>query len=263
MKQLPVIAALNHALRSTWKNLPFAIHVSWPWMAILLPFQIAAALYVRDNFAGFDPEKPDPAMAAGLASVEIPLLLLQFLATSSIAVSWHRYILTDAVPHGWQRLAVDGKVLRYMGNVVLLSLILVGILFVPALSIGVLNALIGGAAVGLFIPLALAAAVIYTRFSVKFPAVALERKDFGFADAWRVTANNSLPILGLFFLMVLCALVVAFAIIVITSPLSWLQSDVALAAALAVQLAVGWVMTIFTVTILTSLYGYFVENRSF
>jgi hypothetical protein len=263
MKQLPVIAALNHALQSTWRNLPFAIHVSWPWMAILLPLQIAGALYVRANYPAFDPQNPDPAMVAGLLSVEIPLWVLQFLATSSIAVSWHRYILTDAVPHGWQRLAVDGKVLRYGGNLVLLSLIIAGILFVPALLIGILSVLIGNAAVVLYVPLAIAAVIIYTRYSVKLPAVALERKDFGFADAWRATANNSVPILGLFFLMVLCALIVAFAMLVITSPISWLQNDAALVGVLAVQLAVTWVMTIFTVTILTSLYGYFVENRSF
>jgi len=39
-------------------------------------------------------------------------------------VNWHRYILLDEVPHGMERLRLDATVWRYVGNILLIALIL-------------------------------------------------------------------------------------------------------------------------------------------
>jgi hypothetical protein len=45
MRKLPVFAALGHAFKSTTDNIGFAFHISWPWMLLLLPLNVAVNLY--------------------------------------------------------------------------------------------------------------------------------------------------------------------------------------------------------------------------
>ena len=49
MRKLPVIAALGNAFRSTTDNIGFAFHISWPWMLLLLPLNVAVNLYLVIN----------------------------------------------------------------------------------------------------------------------------------------------------------------------------------------------------------------------
>jgi hypothetical protein len=42
MRKLPVFGVLSHALRSVINNIRFAWHVSWPWLAFLVPLGLAA-----------------------------------------------------------------------------------------------------------------------------------------------------------------------------------------------------------------------------
>ena len=263
MTTLPVIPALRHILQSTLRNLPFAFHVSWPWMAIMFPLQAAVTLYVTANFPSLDPNNIDPKTAMQLLSVQVPAGIMSLIATSSVAVSWHRYILLDEVPVGWQRLRLDGPVLRYFGNAILLSVIIVALALIPALAIGLIGTATGGVATIALMPLLLALLVVIgLRLSVKFPAVALEHKEFGFKSAWQATNSNTLPFFLLILTLVAVGVIVALVATVISLPFGWIQSDFSAMAILAIQFVVNWVMMIFSVTVLTTLYGYFVEKRS-
>jgi len=119
----------------------------------------------------------------------------------------------------------------------------------------------------LFIAFALAAMsaalVVFYRLSIKLPGVALERRDFGFRDAWRVSAGNNWRILGLVVLFFVTILVIGLATAAISYSLAQIGRTAGVAIVIAVQVMVNWVSTILCVTMLTSLYGFFVEERDF
>jgi hypothetical protein len=94
------------------------------------------------------------------------------------------------------------------------------------------------------------------------PAVALGRRDFSMGDAWRATRGNSWRMLGLLILFVLCMVLIGVLMLAVTYAFG-LLGTVGLSLAVAIQVMVNWVATILGVTLLTSLYGFFVEGREF
>ena len=260
MRQLPVFAAFSHAFRSTLSNLGFAFHASWPWMALLLPVLIAGNLFIQ-IYAMPVIGQPPPASAI---AVEIGMGLLMLLAFSSIAIGWHRYILLDEVPQGWQRLRLDGPVLRYFGNVILISLVL-GLIALPFMLVAVLVAVLAqqpNLIMFFFVVLPLMLGMFY-RYSIKLPAIAVDRQNFGLGDALRVSKGNTWRVIGLGILVALTAIAIGLLFGGVTLLISKIGGSTALGAVVVLQLAVNWVSTIFSITVLTSLYGFFVEGREF
>jgi hypothetical protein len=272
MRKLPVTEAFSHSFRSTTNNLAFAFHVSWPWMLVLLPVLIAGNIYMLANM----PNGPGE-FAFGIIAFGLLLALLQSLAFASIAVNWHRYVLLDEMPQGAQRLRVDWTVWRYFGNILLISLI-VGLCLLPVgILVGIVAAITGGGSIEGpedFASIALIAIPVYAimgtigfalfyRYGVKLPAIALERRDFGLGDAWKATRGNFGQMIGLSLLYILIVVVVLVANWILAIVMVPLGDGVGGALGIAVQLVLQWVMTIFGITLLTSLYGYFVENRNF
>jgi hypothetical protein len=97
---------------------------------------------------------------------------------------------------------------------------------------------------------------------VKLPSVARGRTDFNVRDAWRATDGNFWQILGLVLLFFIWLLIVGLAMLLVTYLFGQLGT-LGLSISLAIQVAVNWVATILGVTLLTSLYGFFVEGREF
>ena len=270
MRKLPVFEALGHAFRSTTDNIGFAFHISWPWVLILLPFNVATNLYMVLNGLETGGE-PDLSKIGTYFAVAAPLILASIVAYASIAVNWHRYVLLDEIAQGWQRLRIDSLTWRYIGNFILVFLVLLACAIPVGLAIGLVgflaNALFGGdLAAVLLVPAVLAlyafAFVAAYRLSVKLPAIALGRRDFSMGDAWRATKGNSWRMLGLLILFLLCLLLIGLVMLAITYVFG-LLGTVGLSVAVAIQVMVNWVATILGVTLLTSLYGFFVEGREF
>ena len=265
MRKLPVIAALGHAFRSTTDNIGFAFHISWPWMLLLLPLNVVVNLYLVIN--GLEDPKNFTVQSFLIFT---PLVIASIIAYCSIAVNWHRYVLLDEIAEGWQRLRMDGLMWRYIGNAFLIGLILMAGVFVAVLifvlvGLGV-NAAIGEASLIVIVPCVFAlyayAFVSAYRLAVKLPSVALGRNDFSMRDAWRATDGNFWQILGLVLLFFLCLFLVGLAMLLVTYLFGQLGM-VGLSVSLAIQVAVNWVATILGVTLLTSLYGFFVDGREF
>ena len=270
MRKLPVFKALGHAFRSTTDNIGFAFHISWPWVLILLPFNVATNLYLVMNGLQTGSE-PNPEMLGKFFAVITPLVLASIVAYASIAVNWHRYVLLDEIARGWQRLRIDSLTWRYIGNFILIILVLIvgGIAVGLALGIGgfLANAILGETVAAILLIPALAALYVFAfvaayRLSVKLPAVALGRSDFSLRNAWEETKGNSWRLLGLLILFFLCLMLVAVGMFAITYAFG-LLGTVGLSLAVAIQVMVNWVATILGVTLLTSLYGFFVEGREF
>jgi len=270
MRKLPVFGALGHAIRSTTDNIGFAFHISWPWVIILLPFNVATNLYMVLNGLETGGE-PDPAQIGTYFAVATPLILASIVSYSSIAVNWHRYVLLDEIAQGWQRLRIDSLTWRYIGNFILVALVLVACSIPVGLAIGLVS-LLANAVLGeelLVVFLVPAFGVLYAfafvaayRLLVKMPAVALGRRDFSMGDAWRATRGNSWRMLGLLILFLLCLVLIGVLMFAVTYAFG-LLGMVGLSLAVAIQVMVNWVATILGVTLLTSLYGFFVEGREF
>lgn len=265
MKQLKVIATVNHILQSTINNIGFAFHVSWPWMLALLPFNVGINLYVANEVL-LGAMEPDPATIL----LSLLLVVLSTVAFASIAVSWHRYILLDEIPQGWARLRLDGIVFRYIGISLLITLMFVvgggligGVLgFVIALvaqSFGN-SAMYVLLAIGLFVLFVWALPTAF-RLMITLPATAVGRRDYSFSNAWKDSRGNFWQLLGVILLIVIC-----FALVGLVAGLAGYFLNklgfAGISVSLAVQLAINWVSTIAGITMLTSLYGIFHEGRA-
>ncbi len=266
MRKLPVTAALTHAFKSTWHNLPFAFRASWPWLVLLIPFN----LYFTTGLPELDPATTDPVKQAELAKA-----VLGFYATAavsmvvyaSIGVTWHRYILQDEQPQGLKSLRLDSTVWRYVGNTILVALFAVfSILPLAILSSIVLQVL--GAPLQAVMPFYVAFAILIAlpvtyRFSLKLPAIAIGNKNFRFGDAWNVT-RGSMPQLILLGGAVFLGLSAAGIILGVAE--QGVQAALGEAGAILFRVLsqlISWIVAIFTITMLTSLYGFFVEKRDF
>jgi hypothetical protein len=208
----------------------------------------------------FPRPSPDATMAdatAALATAPIALLtgIFAIVAFVWIAVAWHRYVLLDEVPQG-QFPAFNGSTLfRYA---------------ISSLGIGLLGLIAGvvvGAVAGLIfaiVPVLLfiaalaamaAALVVFYRLAPVLPAIAVGRP-LNFGAAWEATkgANSAIIVL---------AIVSAVASFVIDLPALLLLQGGQIGSMLALlwTLATDWLRMLVGVSILTTLYGHYVEGR--
>lgn len=260
-RTLPAGKCISHAIASVRNNIAFAFRISWPWYAILVPANIAAS-FIVSSLQGNNPEPSSPAAFV----VYLALLVISLLAFASIAVNWHRYILLDEVPRANEIFRMDDKVWRYFGNIILIVLIMIAaslLVTVPVFALATFVDALSVPAILLFIAGMFFIATMFFRLSVKLPAVALGSTDFGLAHAWAASQGNTLPL----FLIALFEFAVALAFIVLLLLVTFIFSQASLTLAVVVssilQVAFNWIFTIFGITVLTSLYGFFVENREF
>lgn len=262
-RQLPAGTCIRHAINSVRNNLTYAFRISWPWYVIVIPLIIVANLLLSYAAGGSLIEAPGLNLVNSLISG----LLIGF-AFASIAVNWHRYILLDEVPDARGIFRVDDKTWRYFGNMLLIFVILVAAGMVMGVPLGIIGGIAFANAIEYFpiVLLIIIIPVISTlalRLSVKLPAIALGRADFGMKDAMNATKDNLLPI----FLVALFEVTLFLGALILIGAISYAVHMVSptLAAALAftLQFAANWIITIFSITVLTSLYGFFVEGRDF
>jgi hypothetical protein len=83
------------------------------------------------------------------------------------------------------------------------------------------------------------------------------------ADAMKASEGNFWQVMGVFLLSALIIFVVALALFILAALLSYLPQVIAIAIGLAAGAAVNLFVILFSVSLLTSLYGFFVERRDF
>lgn len=206
------------------------------------------------------PAQPEQAMGAALSAAPAGLLtvILAVVAFVWIAVAWHRYILLDEIPAG-QFPAFNGqRMLSYAGYSIGIGIIGFALSFVLTAIIGIVTIPLLGM-VGAFITgvIGLAAVLIVGyRLAPLLPASAID-KPLTISQAWEATNGANVPIIILAVLSAVAALVIdipAF-ILAMAGPIGGFL-------ALLWTLATGWVKMLVGVSILTTLYGHYVERRS-
>jgi hypothetical protein len=200
----------------------------------------------------------EQAAAAALSFAPVGIIVGLLLAVVYIwlAVTWHRYILLDEVPTGQLPVFHRDRIVAYAINAILLALIMfavfivVGAVLSPLLFLGWLGAIIASIVI-----LAIGLVIDY-RLGLVLPARAVGQT-LSFGDAWAATKGQSGTILVL-------AIVSALAAVLIDVPamILGLLPGIGVALALLWTLATGWVKVVVGVSILTTLYGVYVEKRS-
>lgn len=223
------------------------------------------------------PSPPSPLLgivAAGGGSLYaldlggLVILAVSFVAFAAIAVNWHRYILLDEVPSGGDIFRLGGKIWRYLGNAILIVLILLLLSAVVMVPIFVLvmaaeSSPITGAAVVIAVPFFLFLAIFSFRLGVKLPAVALGRRDFTFSHALAATRGSNLALLLILLFQFVLAIGASLLLLFLEYLTTGIHPIFGFIASLLIQLSVNWILSIFGIIILTSLYGFFAEGRDF
>jgi hypothetical protein len=249
-RQLPVIAAFTHMVNSIRHNWRVGARHGLPWVALLTLFKA---------WSLWSPEVATPGAEPPVSWQDILALGVGIVATSSIALSWHRYILLDEPPASVPPFRMDRLVWRYMGR----SCFIGAVGIAPLVGIALLSELMPAALVPVWLALGMAIVVILIRLSISLVGTALGRTDFGLKAALIASRGNMMRILGL---IGLTGLVEIILLITVALPMAAVQPDPpawALPATILLSIPVQLVAVLFNVTLLTTLYGFFVERRDF
>jgi hypothetical protein len=174
-------------------------------------------------------------------------------------VNWHRYILLDEVTASEKIFRLDRPVWRYAGRTLLIMLVtLLPVIIFSTVFITAVPSLSLLLAVPFFV-----AGIYIMRMSVSLPAIALERKDFSIGPALKVTQGNNLQFAALLALNALVLLATFLVLAVILTSVGSLNMTVARILAVVLSVPVNLFLSLFSVSLLSSLYGFFVEQRKF
>lgn len=251
MRKLSPTKAISHALGSVWTFRHVGARIALPWFPVLLLCAIAELYFAPPDVATQLAADQVPS----IPPVQIVTFIISLIATSSMAVSWQRFILRDEIGRS---LRVDGNVLRYalftilliVGAVLPTALLLAFTLLSPSVAIlavpGIV--LIGG---------------IVTRLSIRFPAISLGDRSFGFGDAWKASAGNFWQCLGVFLLSWTITLGGLLVLILVGGGINQLSSMLGELVVTVGLILMQLFYALFNASVFTSLYGFFVERREF
>lgn len=247
-----------HSVRMVFGNLGPALRIS---ALLYLAYMIVNAYFLL-NFAddlvelqysmstGHLPE----VLPSGLISTMVLNFVIGLLTSLWIAVLWHRFVLLGQTPETVIPPLYAGMVLIYLGKTIQLSLMLAVVGVVLGGFIGLALAPILGALASVSIPLILLGALLYLsyRLGLIFPAVALS-KAMTFRKSWSKTTAASGAIAQLAVIAVIFAILIQIPSNMNPDPTSIIN--------LIYSYVVGWIAMMVGISVLTTLYGIYVEGR--
>lgn len=254
MHKLPALLAIRHALKAVIQFRNAGTRIGLPWVLVL-----AAVTFLDRNFS-VAPETADGTTGMMfLRPTEFIIAAFSLMIFSSIAVNWHRYILLDEVTASEKIFRLDRPVWRYAGRTLLIMLVtLVPVIIFSTVFIAAVPNLGPLLVVPFFV-----AGIYIMRMSVALPAVALERKDFGIGPALQVTQGNNLQFAALLALNALILIATFLVLGIILAIVGSINMTVARILAVVLSVPVNLFLSLFSVSLLSSLYGFFVEQRKF
>ena len=254
------MTALEFAVTHTFKCFFFGLWLTILWLIVLAPLAVLA------YYLGFRKGLPDIKALPPLAMATFVVLgLAALLATVSIAVNWHRYVLLKEKPRrlGWVRL--NGVVWRYLFAflfIIIVVAVVAGAVFavityaVPAIELQ-LGQAAKPAAIALALLLGLFGLFTWYRLSSWLPAVATGDKDYGLGTAWKTTRNNRLAFLGFTFWLLFSLAIPGAVGAGAYFGQQVLNNPYATMAAFALIGLLGWLTLFLVTTIATSHYALF------
>lgn len=239
-------------LRSISGHWRAALKVALPWLALLTLLNVWSLSSQSQTLS--------PSGELNLGWIDLVALVIGLVATCSIAVSWHRFILIDAPLSSVSPFRMDRLVWAYLGRSILIyALCSIPLFAVILFKLNMFPVIFLPIVLAIFIQLA----VFACRMSISLPAVAVERPAIGLKQALEITRGNNLKILGLMCLTYLVLALALIAYLTVVGLLSAVQPNLALVASLVLGIPVQFFSVMTNATLLTSLYGFFIEHRDF
>lgn len=246
----------RHSFRQVTNNLGAAARVS------LVPFLIAVlgivAVFILAGVSGRFREMG--GMTPGAVFLILIGVLVYLAMTITIAVNWHRFVLLNE-PVTWWPQFHGARILRYFGRS-----LLIGLIFGAALGIvsTVLAVVMRGGSDGvlgvaiLMIVAVLLGLPVFWRLSASLPGAAVEGA--GISAAWSNTrgAWGALLMLSVFYIGFALMTGVVSGIFTVLAA----KSSVFVLVKVIWELAIGWFTMMLVLSILTTLYGHYVEKRA-
>lgn len=229
----------THSLRQITGNFGAALRVSaLPYLFVALVTGLFVLIAVQ-----LEQGRETPA---GFAIGFILGFVVVIVATAIAAVNWHRHILLNE-PVGWVPNIRRDRLQPYI-----LTALGVGLLFTVIFGVvGLVGYMLGLVGLVVAVPLFLLATAISFRASTALPARALGVNG-GVSDAMAATAGATGTLVALSVIYILFSLLVGIVV--------GMFSLIPVVGVLA-DLAMNWFNTILGLSILTTLYGHYVEGR--
>ena len=253
------LTIFSHSLRQVTGNLEGALKVS----ALPYAAQFLASLALLGPAAMAGQADPAAAFSAeGGPSIVLVLLnlVITLVASIWIAVAWHRYILKNEAPTGFVPIFNGNRIfayfLRSLGIAVLFIVLAIPLGIVAALIAAPFFSITGPNVVGMLIIMVITyvpLAVLAYRLSTSLPAMALDEGG-SFLAGWEATKgeNGAIAVLA----------VVSVLLVFAGSAIGIFVLGKVLVLALAWAFAFNWLVMMVGVSILTTLYGHYIEKRA-
>lgn len=239
-----------HSLHQVTGNFAAAIRIS----ALLYLAQVAVV-----SLTDLSLLTDEIAMRAAIEAGSFPwgrlllVLLVAIVVNLWIAVSWHRYVLRVEMPTTLVPRFRAGPMVSYFGKMVALGLLLAIPMMILMGVTGPVAA--GGGALGslvVVVAVAMPVSVLFFRISPVLPAAALGTT-LKFSQAWARTAGATGALAGLAMLFLVASLVIDLPAAALprgsVPELVWLGLT-------------GWVKAMVGISILTTIYGHYIEGRA-
>ncbi|CAN1560806.1 hypothetical protein MCELHM10_02636 [Paracoccaceae bacterium] len=253
------VAIFLHSLRQVTGNLPSAIKVSA--LPYAVQFLVTFFLTRPDKIAAMAND-PAAMMAGGPSLIAQLLSFLVIFATSVwMAVAWHRFVLRNESPSSFVPPIDPDRMLGYF----LRSLGVGVICFLLLIVFGFVAGLVGGAVAyatgSTFILLLVVAILVYFpvfviayRLMTALPAPAVADEAGPFMAGWDATKGQNETFIGLGVISALVIFANGFIVFNLVGASTVLF--------LAWTLAFNWFATMVGLSILTTLYGHYIEKRA-
>lgn len=245
-----------HSVRQVTGNFEAALKVSLIPMLI----QSAVSLMLLGGSVRMDQNgmMDRPGMMAGFGAAALVVMVVVVVTSIWMAVNWHRYVLLGEAPTGYVPAFPGDKIKAYF----LRSLGIIGVMVLAMLALGAVG---GAIAAGVYriggqVPALIVMAVIVWlpltlvgfRLSAALPGAALGASS-EFLSGWNATKEANGDILVLAVISVVANLAVA-----------WIGSLLSGIPVLGVGIGflTEWLVTLVGLSILTTLYGHYVEGRA-
>lgn len=253
------LTILLHAIGMVTSNLSAALRIS----AALMAVQFVMALLLGVQFLYTATDTTDMIMSGTYPYASAGLVMvIQAVATLWIAVAWHRFILREEQPGAALPPFSGGAILSYLWAGVLFVLVLIAVAVPFGLLAGLLAAPLmaspsaGSASLGgliLFVLLWLPVTYVSYRISPVLPSAALQER-IALKEAWYATGTSGVA-------FVVLAVVSVLAVWVLNLPVT-LLARASPFLAFVWAFAVQWAVLLVGVSVLTTIYGHYVEKRA-
>lgn len=245
---------LLHSIRQVTANLDGALKVS----ALPYAIQVVAGLLLARGAGDMAMGMPSGRMGFGIGIGGLLALIVTLVTSLWIAVAWHRYILLSEKPAGYVPPFNKDRILAYFLRALVygLALILAGLILGMIMG-AILTPLAARGNIVLFMILMgvlvyMPIVILAFRLTAALPASALGTETDVMAG-WRATEGATADIAVLAALMVGLSLLFGLIDNLVFSNV-WLLSFLW-------GVVVGWLLMMVGISILTTLYGHYVEKR--